>query len=49
MINLDKNEFMNLIDFTYKGKHDHLFHELHTDKYYRNFNLIEGIDTSLKF
>ena len=49
IINLDKNEFMKLLDFAYKGKHDHLFHELHSDKYYRNFNLIEGIDTSLKF
>ena len=49
MINLQKKEFVKLMNYTFRDKHDHLLIILHMDKYYRNFNKIEGIDLEIKY
>ena len=49
MINLEKKEFIKLMNYTFKDKHDHMLIVLHEDKYYRNFNKIEGLDLEIKY
>lgn len=49
MINLEKKEFIKLMNYTYRDKHDHLLIILHEDRYFRNFNKIEGLDLEIKY
>jgi len=49
MVNLERAEFVKLMNYTFRDKHDHLLIVLHQDKYYRNFNKIEGIDIDIKY
>ncbi len=49
MINMERSEFIKLMNYTFRDKHDHLLIVLHMDKYYRNFNKIEGIDIDIKY
>jgi excinuclease UvrABC ATPase subunit len=49
MINLEKKEFVKLMNYTFKKKHDHMLIVLHEDRYYRNFNKIEGLDLEIKY
>ncbi len=49
MVNLEKKEFIKLMNYTFRDKHDHLLIILHEDKYYRNFNRIEGVDLNIKY
>jgi len=49
MINMEKKEFIKLMNYTYRDKHDHLLVILHEDRYFRNFNKIEGLDLEIKY
>jgi len=49
MINMEKKEFIKLMNYTYRDKHDHLLIILHEDRYFRNFNKIEGLDLEIKY
>jgi len=47
MIPLDTSEYKKLINYSFRTKHDLIYHPMHTKKYYRNFNEIVGLNTDL--
>ena len=47
MIPLDSKEYKRLINYSFRNKHDLIYHPMHTKEYYRNFSRIDGLDTEL--